>query len=128
MPEEIKYEKNQQKSKTLKYKWHNDREDHLERIKQTCIKKYGVENYTQTTEYKKLMSELQPTILEKINNTKRANGTFNTSKPEDAIYKILLDNFGEEDVIRQYRDECRYPFNCDFYIRSLDLFIELNLS
>ena len=28
------------------------------------------------------------------------------------------------DTIHQYRDEERYPFNYDFYIPSLDLFIE----
>ena len=30
-------------------------------------------------------------------------------------------------MLRQYRDE-RYPFACDFYIKSEDLFIELNLN
>ena len=35
--------------------------------------------------------------------------------------------FSADDICRQYRDEERYPFNCDFYIKSLDLFIELNL-
>ena len=29
------------------------------------------------------------------------------------------------DVITQYKDD-RYPFACDFYIPSLDLFIECN--
>ena len=28
---------------------------------------------------------------------------------------------------RQYRDKIRYPFRCDFYIPSEDLFIEANL-
>jgi hypothetical protein len=37
----------------------------------------------------------------------------------------LLTIFEETDIIRQYSDE-RYPFNCDFYIKSVDLFIECN--
>ena len=64
----------------------------------------------------------------KTNNTKEKNHSFNTSKGEEAYYKYLISLYGEEDVIRQYRDEERYPFNCDFYIPSQDLFIELNLS
>ena len=34
--------------------------------------------------------------------------------------------FNKEDIKRQYRD-ARYPFNCDFYIKPLDTFIELNI-
>ena len=48
-------------------------------------------------------------------------------KPEDDFHEFLLAVFGEEDVERQHGDDPRYPFACDFYIRSLDLFIELNL-
>ena len=45
--------------------------------------------------------------------------------------KILESNlkkvkFDINDIIRQYNDKIRYPFNCDFYIKSLDLFIECN--
>ena len=49
-----------------------------------------------------------------------------TSKPEEDLYEKLLTVFGEADIDRQYKDEDRYPFNCDFYIKSLDLFIEFN--
>lgn len=64
---------------------------------------------------------------EKESATKRKNGSFNTSKAEDKLYKDLCIMFGTEDVIRQYTDKDRYPFACDFYIPSKDLFIELNL-
>ena len=70
------------------------------------------------------MSELDKEILrEKRLKSMRERGTFNSSRVEDRIFELLIDKFGE--VIRQYRDE-RYPFNCDFYIPSKDLFIELN--
>lgn len=39
----------------------------------------------------------------------------------------MKQKYGKEDVVRQYRDP-RYPFNCDFYIKSEDLFIELNFT
>lgn len=53
--------------------------------------------------------------------TKRKRGTFNTSKPEKDILIKLNEKF--KDVKYQYRSEI-YPFNCDFYIPSLDLYIE----
>lgn len=64
-------------------------------------------------------------IKEKGDITKRENGTFNSSKLEDLAFEKLCGVFGEIDVERQFKCE-RYPFNCDFYIRSIDTFIELN--
>ena len=55
--------------------------------------------------------------------TKLKNNSFNTSSPEDKYYNYLCEKYGTEDVVRQY-----YPFACDFYIKSLDLFIALNLT
>lgn len=60
--------------------------------------------------------------------TRKNNGTLNTSQSEEDLYKLLVDKFGVDNVIRQFRDKIRYPFNCDFYIKSLDLFIELNAN
>lgn len=57
--------------------------------------------------------------------TRKKNGTFNSSSQEEKYYTKLCEIFGDEDVISQYTDS-RYPFNCDFYVKSLDLFIELN--
>lgn len=71
--------------------------------------------------------EYKQNYLKKSYDTKKKNGTFNTSGAEEKYYKSLVDIFGAEDVVRQYRDN-RYPFNCDFYIRTLDLFIELNIT
>lgn len=61
-----------------------------------------------------------------INDVMRNNNSFNRSIAEDNYYKELVRKYGESDVIRWYSDE-RYPFVCDFYIPSKDLFIELNL-
>lgn len=58
-------------------------------------------------------------------DTKKRNNSFNSSKPEKDLIKQLVAEYGEGDVIHPYRDE-RYPFNCDVYIVSQDLFIELN--
>lgn len=64
-------------------------------------------------------------MVEKCTATKRRNGSFNASKPEEDSYKLLCNKFGIENVIRQYKSKA-YPFNCDFYIKPLDLYIECN--
>lgn len=52
-------------------------------------------------------------------------------KFEIIVYRNLVKRYGVCDVFYQYgvhpRDK-RYPFNCDFYVKSQDLFIELNLG
>lgn len=48
---------------------------------------------------------------------------------EEVVYDLLIEKFGKKDVVYQYGIhpyDVRYPYNCDFYIKSLDLFIELN--
>lgn len=57
--------------------------------------------------------------------TKKKNNSFNTSKPEEELYKQLLEQYNEKTILRRYKDY-RYPFYCDFYIIEDDLFIELN--
>ena len=83
---------------------------------------------TISPEQRKRLSEIHSSLefRERINNLKRERGTFNTSDPEEIYYRSLVQIYGEEDIVRQYRDK-RYPFSCDFYIKSLDKFIELNL-
>lgn len=57
--------------------------------------------------------------------TKRKNNTLNTSQIEKNMYYDLCESYGKQNVLRQYKED-RYPFYCDFYIKSEDLFIELN--
>ncbi len=69
-----------------------------------------------------------PEAKQKEYITKKANGTMNSSKPEELFYKELCEIYGEADVVHGYSIDPRYPFNCDFYIKSQDLFIELNYT
>lgn len=57
--------------------------------------------------------------------TRKANNSFNTSNPEDVLYKTLQEENKTKTIYRNYKCE-RYPFYCDFYIVEDDLFIELN--
>ena len=86
----------------------------LEKIKKTILERYGVEHSGCTYE-----------SLEKGYKTKRKNNSFSTSSEEDKVYNELLKYFNKEDVIRQYNSK-EYPFNCDFYIKPLNLYIECN--
>lgn len=61
----------------------------------------------------------------KIHQTKKKNNSYRISRPEQEVYELLVAKFGKDDVMSQYRSEV-YPFACDFYIVSLDLYIELN--
>ena len=90
----------------------------------TCKERYGSTYYIGSKECR---DKFRDENLIKALETKKKNGTFNSSKPEEDYYNLLKEKYGEEDVVRQYRDE-RYPFACDFYIKSLDLFIECNYS
>lgn len=56
-------------------------------------------------------------------NTMKKNNSFTKSKSEEQIYNYLLQKFNKEDIIRQYKSNL-YPFHSDFYIKSLDLYIE----
>ena len=89
--------------------------------KQTCLEKYGVESFSKTESYKNVMKEKEIEINQKRFLTKSKNHTFNSSKTELEILTLLKTKF--QDVKAQYKDS-RYPFACDFYIPSLDLFLE----
>lgn len=54
---------------------------------------------------------------------------FKQSPYELIVFYELIERFGKEDVWYQYGlhpYDARYPYSCDFYIKSLDLFIEIN--
>jgi len=61
-------------------------------------------------------------IVSKGFATKDKNNSHNRTKPEKEILKKLREEFPKTE--HQYSKDTRYPFNCDFYIPELDLFIE----
>lgn len=60
-------------------------------------------------------------FVKKNYESRKRNGTFNSSKPEDQLYESLVEAF--VDVKRQYKSNL-YPFACDYYIPKYDLYIE----
>ena len=96
----------------------------LDKSKETCLKHYGVESFSQSDEFKKYCKEHHDEIQRKTYETKKKNGTFNCSKQEEHVYKLLSSKY--DNVLRQYSDDKRYPFACDYYIPQIDMFIEFN--
>ena len=81
---------------------------------------------SQKTKGRKVPAEKLRIQLSKAYITKKLHNSFNTSGPEEHFYKKLLELNKHFTIYRQYKDE-RYPFYCDFYIKELDTFIELNM-
>ena len=88
-----------------------------DRQRKTLKLRYGIDNPMKKKEF-----------LERNWETKKENGTCSSSKPEEQMYDELVDVFGKMNVERNYNQDERYPFRCDFYIKSYDMFIELNAT
>ena len=104
-------------SRSVKKLWQDEeyRRNHTEKLKGRPAWNKGITGIYHWSEEQR----------RKHDETKHKNNTFNKSKPEEDYYLYLVEKYGEKDVVRQYK-ESRYPFHCDFYIPSEDLFIELN--
>lgn len=92
------------------------------KILSTCLERYGVTSWTKTKEFKKIMEENKETMNDKRIATKIKNNTLNTSYEEQRIYKFLKQIY--PNILTQYKNNKKYPFNCDFYIPEYDLYIE----
>ena len=103
-----------------------------EKARQTSIERYGVPSPNMREESRREVSKRMSSarVQQQSLATKKRNGTLATSSSEDAVYELLCDYTNQHGmtVVRQYRDEKRYPFAVDFYIPERDLFIELNGS
>ena len=119
--------------------------DSINKRRETCKKKYGTDHPCQNSEVK---SKIKSTLIEKHGvecgyNTEKAqekmrskesqekrfaslmqHHTISTSHPEKELCLYMKEKF--PDVCTQHVDRARYPWHCDFYIPSLDLFLELN--
>lgn len=97
------------------------------KIRQTIFKRtsYFYQNQSEQDRIRlsKLMSSLE--VQKKRYETLKKNNSFNTSKPEDICYNMLL--FIYPHIIRQYTS-AEYPFNCDFYDEETNTYFEYNGS
>lgn len=82
---------------------------------QAMLERYGAANSVEVK-----------AIRDKIFASRKQNKTLNTSNPEEVLGVLLRDRFGADDVLHHVVVDDRYPYHVDYYIKSLDLFIELN--
>lgn len=105
----------------VRHNWQS--KDELLNGQKTREELYGNKNYVCTDMFLQYMKDNVDERIEKINNTKKKKGSFNTSGVEEKLNEYLLSiNIS---FYRQYKDE-RYPYSCDFYFPDMDLFLELN--
>lgn len=90
-----------------------------EKIEKIFQEKYGVSSPFQLPYCREKRKSKES--LDKEYETKKRNGTLNSSNAEDYLFEKLKDVF--DDAKHGYRSK-EYPFNCDFYIPSKDLYIE----
>lgn len=81
----------------------------------TNRERYGVDYWIQVPENARAVHDA---VLE--------HGLFGVSHAELELLSALHAVYGADDVDWQYSSDERYPFACDFHIKSRDLFIELN--
>lgn len=92
----------------------------------------GSQTYFEKTGYTNPMKN--PEVVQKMIESKIMNGVWEHPKVSNYKNKIvdsLQKVFGERDIVQHYRDkrysrDTGYEFECDCYIKSLDLFIEIN--
>lgn len=106
--------------------------------KQTSLEKYGVEHPMQSEEVKQHfiatinkkyggLKEYGRYVHIKATNTlKRNHKYYGMTKIEQDVYKYLCSIFSIQNIQFNAIIDDRYPFYVDFYINSLDIFIEIN--
>lgn len=110
----------------------------VQKLSETQISKYGgVGLGGKITQMKaaKTKSENKKQFLQKAVKELEENNCILQSFTNSSIFEIfvyfeLLKKFSADDILIDYGVhpyDSRYPYNCDFYIKSLDLFIELNV-
>lgn len=130
----------------------------FEKMRQTVQRRYGVDNVMHVDRFKQRLAATNGPIYGGASpfcdpsvQAKGALGRWRSAKAEMErlaasnshlsgvlasryeclLYCTLVGRFGEADVFYQYGvhpKDSRYPYNCDFYIKSLDVFIELNID
>lgn len=96
-----------------------------EKIKETNLQRYNETSWTKSKEGREFLKNLTNSedFKNKQHETKKKNNSFKTSKIEKELESKLKSLF--PDLITQYRSK-EYPFDCDYYIPSLNLYIEYN--
>jgi hypothetical protein len=98
-----------------------ERSEIRQKIKATLTERYGVTCPFQLQSSK--VKANSPEACKKRFDTMRKNESFRKSKPEEVLYHLLCERFGEESVMRQVTlHNTRWPI--DFYIKTIDTYVQ----
>lgn len=125
----------QSKSKALKNRWRDSHDELCQRLKQSNTpevqerRRLSIIKAFSDPEVRKRHAESikqaynlnKESIIAKIVASRKANGTSKESKEELEGFRLLLTIF--PDAIHHYTSKV-YPFDCDYYVPSKDLYIE----
>ena len=112
---------------------HLNNKDVREKIKQTCLEKYGVDNPLKS---KIIREKIKQTCIKKygfdnpwknkiIWKKSQDNRQISSkSKLENNFLEYLKSKYNISDIITQYKSD-EYPYYCDFYIKPIKLYIEI---
>lgn len=122
------------KKRKATYSKHKDLID--KKFVDTCLRKYGVENPSQSIEIKEKKKQTVlkhygkehqwsvPEIRKNIHELMKKNGTYGSiSKAEKCLETILYDRFGKENVKRNIIVN---NWEIDFYVKTVNLYIQLD--
>lgn len=112
-----KIETRLKKAKNTKNQWKNI--EFKEKQRQERILRWKDIEYKE--KLKAILSSKE--VLDKKFNTYHKNNSFKKSTQEKVITDLLKKRY--KDVKYQYKSSL-YPFNCDFYIKDIDTYIEFN--
>ena len=106
---------------------HRDESEIHAKAERTFLKNYGVKNPMFDPDvrahHKDVVSSDE--VRKKRDAARDKNDSHKMSKAEILLGELLRSVFGDDDVLSQYKSDV-YPTKCDFYIKSRDLYIELN--
>lgn len=90
----------------------------------------NIEGHPQSLETREKIrkAHLDPNFQYKRFLKMKEHGTLSVHSNTSAelkVYDYLLSIFDEDEIKKQFFDSSRYPFKCDFYVKSKDLFIEV---
>ena len=106
----------------------NENRDEVDRKKKaTSLAKYGETSWTKTDWGRKALSDMgkNSKMIEKKTISMKENNSFHFSRGEELLYSKLVEIFGVDGVKREYFSN-KYPYKCDFYIVTIDTYIEYN--
>lgn len=109
------------------------------KIKFTMIQKYGVDYSLQNKELLKKQQNTMKTkfgvscgfqiseVKERANINSHCSNAFSKRNKISKLETYIINNFNSNNInyVYQYSDD-RYPYNCDFYLPDVDMFIEVN--